>query len=702
MSQNHRNSFHAHGAMPLNMQPVYRPAVAPIQPYAFTSTPSLNTNTSQRLPTSAAHMQRPSQTSSPRPTDASRSRASQSHSVHSQAPPQAQNAWRPQPDRYRRGSTSGQQNSRVVSSASPSGIINLMSPNGNLYHHHNTSDTRVSALHKRGSSADMSSQTNAATALDDVKRLRRRSIQTLDYTEYQNMAPPALSDLRRASDSEAGKSWHKEQGRGLRLVAPVDQRARSSSFESAVSNHSSTSSNNRSGPSQTRSNDNDKPELSIPPRGSSNIDGSKRTSSPLCGNVTSGKTGSSTKGKDSATTALSNKTNNSVSSPVTTSNKSARATTSTNDSPAAQKLAAISQGGKSKTKTSRLRRAFSFGSVTEFRRAAALTTQNQQTPLNRDISTPDDKSHIVTIPRPQTATGMLRSQPSLENVDEAEQERIAKKQEASGLGNNIYGPRIFGGSTDNLSISSTASSASMMIRKMGRGMKRGSRSFIGLFRPKSVVGGQAEESTGVAEITMVNAEADRSSSGMPLPNRIAEEPTRTPSLTSDRAGSSGTDSSNARKNVDASGQPRGILKRHNPSPPRNNADVENGGLVLPEIPRISDSPNSSAPSTPNDDAHRRVGSVAIGNEDYFVTALKLRQDGNGSMAPRQTLKRNATFSPRIVFYDTWPSQEYDRRGEIATCNRLTPLLAQQIKEELNNFKMEMQVHETSKIYTHFF
>ena len=147
------------------------------------------------------------------------------------------------------------------------------------------------------------------------------------------------------------------------------------------------------------------------------------------------------------------------------------------------------------------------------------------------------------------------------------------------------------------------------------------------------------------------------------------------------------------------------------------------------IPNVSDSPSSSAPSTPNDDAsHRRSGSVAIGGEDYFLSALRLRQDSKSAPGtPQGTLgKRNATFSPRIVFHDTWPSQEYDRRGEIATCNRLTPMLAQQIKEELNSFKMvwetipayhgrvcllgsgtnhcvqEMEVHETSKIYTHFF
>lgn len=65
-------------------------------------------------------------------------------------------------------------------------------------------------------------------------------------------------------------------------------------------------------------------------------------------------------------------------------------------------------------------------------------------------------------------------------------------------------------------------------------------------------------------------------------------------------------------------------------------------------------------------------------------------------------KGNVSFSSRIVIYDTWDSDDYDRRTEPATCNRLTPLLAQQIKEELNNFKMNMDVHHESRIYTHFF
>lgn len=46
-----------------------------------------------------------------------------------------------------------------------------------------------------------------------------------------------------------------------------------------------------------------------------------------------------------------------------------------------------------------------------------------------------------------------------------------------------------------------------------------------------------------------------------------------------------------------------------------------------------------------------------------------------------------TFSPRIQFFDVWSANDYDRRGDVATCNHLTPLLAQQIKDELNTFKM---------------
>ena len=102
-----------------------------------------------------------------------------------------------------------------------------------------------------------------------------------------------------------------------------------------------------------------------------------------------------------------------------------------------------------------------------------------------------------------------------QDEQDAVQAAIAQKQEAAGLGEGIYSGQghFFTGSTDNLSISSTASSASVMIRKMGKGMKKGSRSLVGLFRPKSAVGVPAADAAipepSVAQVSMITVEAER-------------------------------------------------------------------------------------------------------------------------------------------------------------------------------------------------
>jgi hypothetical protein len=61
--------------------------------------------------------------------------------------------------------------------------------------------------------------------------------------------------------------------------------------------------------------------------------------------------------------------------------------------------------------------------------------------------------------------------------------------------------------------------------------------------------------------------------------------------------------------------------------------------------------------------------------------------GHTSTRSLPTTSRNISFNNKVQFFDVHSPTEYDRRGEIATCNRLTPMLAQQIKEELNSFKM---------------
>ena len=72
-------------------------------------------------------------------------------------------------------------------------------------------------------------------------------------------------------------------------------------------------------------------------------------------------------------------------------------------------------------------------------------------------------------------------------------------------------------------------------------------------------------------------------------------------------------------------------------------------------------------------------------------------------SPPATAKgRRIIFASNLSVHTTWPAAIYDRRAEPATCNRLTPQLAQQIKEELNSFKMEeMDVHPASRKLTHF-
>lgn len=219
------------------------------------------------------------------------------------------------------------------------------------------------------------------------------------------------------------------------------------------------------------------------------------------------------------------------------------------ESPAVKQLAAINQKGWSKSKTSRLRRAFSFGSAADFKKG----------------TNPEDGADGVASGH---GPSKLHKEPTEQELYDAEQARIAQKQEEAGIGSSIYaGARIFAGSTDNLSISSTASSASIMIRKMGRGMKKGGRSLVGLFRPKSVVGVPAADAhipdTTEPAVSLVTVEAERErvninvdphdqnggGTGFPRLERNSIDAANAPNQVPERVGSSGTDTSGARKSI---------------------------------------------------------------------------------------------------------------------------------------------------------
>ncbi|KAK3302034.1 uncharacterized protein B0T15DRAFT_403578 [Chaetomium strumarium] len=539
---------------------------------------------------------------------------------------------------------------------------------------------------------------------DEIKRVRRRSMPALDSPGFSMHLTP--HDLKQPAESNRPKSADRDN-KPVKTGPAADKNSNDGQTGSPRPSFPSSSSTNRNGnlsdpakptasPDQKASTNPDSARpVDIPPRSSStDAPNGKRApnSSPLSNPVpmdSEGGTGQSSDAPRSATQEI--------------------ASTPRYESPAVKQLTAINQkGGKAKSKTSRLRRAFSFGSAAEFRKAV------------HDSETADNSK------------GKLHKERDADDELDEEQARIAQQQEAAGIGSNIYGARFFSGSTDNLSISSTASSASIMIRKMGRGMKKGTRSLVGLFRPKSIVGTPAAETTHPettqAAVSMITVEAERErvnvnpeprapggGTGFPRLERNSIDAAKVPAAEPERVGSSGTDSTTARKSIVGGEKERaevlaavrkGILKKRNgsQSPSPRPSETKGSPFDLPSVPSATDSPSSSAPSTPNEDSQgqRRTGTVAIGSEDYFVSALRLRQDSKSPGTPQGT-KRSATFSPRIVFFETWPSQEYDRRGEIATCNRLTPMLAQQIKEELNSFKMaSMEVHENSKIYTHFF
>ncbi|KAJ5167500.1 uncharacterized protein N7482_006281 [Penicillium canariense] len=524
--------------------------------------------------------------------------------------------------------------------------------------------------HNRVSSVDDSSHLERPQP-ELAKRYRRRSLGNMDPSTYPNME----LQMPLSSSSQYGSYDF--------IAFDTKERPRSahSHRDSSVSVHSAHSST------------------------SSVREGAAPESSP----VTS-KTSKPEEKRASKSSPLS-QPSTSPDSPTTGPTESQTTTASSPpvDSPAARRLAELKNESKRPGK-SRLRRAFSFGSASELLKASSA-----QNAANK---------------REAAAAEQARREALREELGE-EQAAIAEQQEASGLGESIYSHQgnLFRGSTDALSVSSTASSASMMLRKMGKGMKRGGRSLVGLFRPKSVAsinsieGGVPEQPMAAPKISVVNVEGERAEvesvtvnpdvQDMPRGGTVfpkaesGSEPRRSGSLherpVQQRSLSDNTGDS--RKSIVGGDRERaevlatlhrGILKKtHSDLGVSAPARAQNG----------SDSPHSSAPTTPDESirATRSGDQVKIAGEDYFMSEGGRYAGGDAKSAPitPQPGGRNIVFSPRIQFHETWPSGEYDRRGEIATCNRLTPLLAQQIREEINNFKMEMEVHENSKIYTHF-
>ncbi|RAL58292.1 hypothetical protein DID88_006405 [Monilinia fructigena] len=546
---------------------------------------------------------------------------------------------KPAPDRYRRPAIRRAESSTSSQASGPSSSASTM-PNVLQFYGASTQAVNTQALNVQASQPqnqpsatadDM--QLNQRTTSEQAKRYRRRSIHTMDAPENSNAPNPAfLQQGSRQVSSASGRIDQQPEQHGqhpLRsspvvTVRPATSHGRNDSTDSLKSTRSGHSRPNSSdkreatGVSMATSSPSHSSTSTVASSNTSNVrasstDAAKRISnpSPLSKPATMGTESSASKSKDSFASAV-----NAALQPTPSKFTSTQATTSLNvPSPAAQHLAALNEKEGKKSKTSRLRRAFSFGSAAELRKASA-------------------ESHLVSRSGNDVLDRSKLRREKYQNEQEAEQDKIAQRQEAAGIGSNIYSGQgnFFTGSNDNLSISSTASSASVMIRKMGKGMKKSTRSLVGLFRPKSVIGVPAADAAvpeaSRAQVSMVNVEAEREKVNINANAAdAASGGTGFPRLERNSLDAAAISSTAKRAEVLAAVK-KGILKRSgtgsgNSSPVILPADGKAANFNLPQIPNVNDSPNSSAPSTPNDDqVHKQA--VTLGGEDYFMSALKIQ------------------------------------------------------------------------------
>ncbi|KAK4698917.1 hypothetical protein P7C70_g7350, partial [Phenoliferia sp. Uapishka_3] len=124
------------------------------------------------------------------------------------------------------------------------------------------------------------------------------------------------------------------------------------------------------------------------------------------------------------------------------------------------------------------------------------------------------------------------------------------------------------------------------------------------------------------------------------------------------------------------------------------------------VPSSTSSRNDTVPPSPPEFLSHPAPNSPYSNPGMNVSAPVIPHTFSGvplrSASTPGVSSRHIVFAQNLSIHTTWPAAIYDRRAEPSTSNRLTPALAQRIKEELNAFKMEeMEVHPGSRQLTHF-
>jgi hypothetical protein len=90
---------------------------------------------------------------------------------------------------------------------------------------------------------------------------------------------------------------------------------------------------------------------------------------------------------------------------------------------------------------------------------------------------------------------------------------------------------------------------------------------------------------------------------------------------------------------------------------------------------------------------------------YTVLSTMIMSTNDDNNNNNESLnRRRVRFNKFRDIHETYHKSDYDRTSDMdAVCTRLTAVIATQIKQELNHYKLhEMQVHDSSRIHTHFF
>ncbi|OJA13464.1 hypothetical protein AZE42_04418, partial [Rhizopogon vesiculosus] len=137
------------------------------------------------------------------------------------------------------------------------------------------------------------------------------------------------------------------------------------------------------------------------------------------------------------------------------------------------------------------------------------------------------------------------------------------------------------------------------------------------------------------------------------------------------------------------------LHRH----PSHSSSNSHAGGNTPSLPPFQLSPSNTTDHPPE----KERSMFTLSNSS--APALSTMPTSPPTLTHRSatTPAKRLVFANNLSVYDTFSSAVYDRRSEPATWSRLTPALAQRIKEELNSYKMEeMEVHACSRMHTQFF